>query len=172
MSRLAPLILATGLVLGACTAGEPGGATTEAASSAPVGCGEVERPPVQVSSHLIGDAEPPAPYSSVPPTSGWHSAEAPEPGFAPEPLSDPQVVSALEAGLVVVAVGPGRDLDDPVLEDLADQFRDRMLVTAYEPEMPTDVALLTWGALQRCDTIDPAAITPFVLQERVAPQEH
>lgn len=171
------------VALGACTsqtatstpAPTPTGtSSTTAASSGPGGCAAVEYPTVQLSSHMVGDAEPPGPFSSVPPTSGWHTTSVLAAGLAAQPLRDAEIVSALENGIVVLAIAS--DIDDPadpdVLDDLVAQFPDRLLVTTYDTPMQTAVALLTWGRLQRCDTVDPGAVTTFVLTERVAPDEH
>lgn len=163
-------------------AGCTGGSTTTGdqdpdATNATAGtssCETVETPPLQVGQHLIGDAEPPGTYSSTPPTSGWHTSTVPQPGRSPAPLRDPEIVSALENGLVVAAVDPTvlADTDSDVVGGLVAQFPDRLVVTAYEGDAPTSVALLTWGKVQRCDLLDPAAVTSFVLVERVAPDEH
>lgn len=172
-------LAAVAVTLTACTGttgappdDEAGTSTTSATSnvtSSTGGCGAVEHPTVQLSSHLIGDAEPPGPFSSVPPTSGWHTAAVPAPGVVAEPLQDAEIVSALENGIVVLAVASDTlaALDEGVVEDLVAPFPDRLLVTAYPTEMPTAVALLTWGRLQRCDAVDAAAVTRFVLAERV-----
>lgn len=167
------------VVLGACTSPttttttspDPTGTSTAAG---PGGCGEVEYPTVQLSSHLVGDAEPPGPFSSVPPTSGWHTTTVPAAGLATEPVRDAAIVSALENGIVVLAIAPDTfDAVAPdVLDELVAQFPDRLLVTAYPTPMATPVALLTWGRLQRCDAVDPSAVTTFVLTERVAPEDH
>ena len=56
--------------------------------------------PLQEGSHLIGDQPPPVPYSSVPPTSGWHSSGRPlDPGAYVEPVPGPQQVRVLEQGI-------------------------------------------------------------------------
>lgn len=176
--RSTALSVAAVLTLAACT----GGATTSSgpadgsavAADVPAGCEPVEHPALQVGQHLIGDAEPPGTYSSTPPTSGWHTTSVPDPGRAATDLRDPEIVSALENGIVVAAVAPDvlDDTDEDVLDALVAQFPDRLLVTPYEADVPASVALLTWGGLQRCDRLDPAAVTSFVLAERVAPQDH
>lgn len=158
----------------ACT--DPGGATaapSATTAAADGACRPVERPPLQVSSHLVGDAEPPGDFSSVPPTSGWHTSRVPEPGRHDEPLRDAEIVSALENGIVVLAVAPGTPAaEDDAVATLLEQFPDRLLVTTYATDMPTPVALLSWGVLQRCDRVDPAATTSFVLTERVVADSH
>ncbi len=170
---LAGLVVAAVSVVGC--GGEPSATTTPTSDRVGVvdsetGCGPVEHPPIQVASHLVGDADPPSPYTSTPPTSGWHAPEAPGPGQLDEPLRDAEVVAALESGIVVLALSPGADVDDMMVGDLVAQFPDRLLVVPYPTAMPTAVALLTWGGLQRCDVLDRATVTSFVLDQRVAAQ--
>ena len=59
---------------------------------------------MQFGSHLIGDAEPPVPYSSTPPTSGWHASGGFQIVVQPtdQPLRESVQVSIEEAGDVVV----------------------------------------------------------------------
>lgn len=166
-------VLLAAVAIAGCSGDEP-----EAAGQTPgdpitgvtdpeTGCGPVEHPPLQVSTHLVGDAEPPSPYTSVPPTSGWHTAEPPAPGVATEPLRDPEIVSALESGIVVLAVSPDL-VDDTTVTDVAAQFPDRVLVVPYDTEMPTPVALLSWGTVQRCPEVDRTTVTTFVLEHRTS----
>lgn len=73
-----------------------------------------------VGSHLLGDRQPPVPYSSTPPTSGWHAS-----GLTPiavHPLSEPQQVSVLEAGAVVVTY---HELPDGELSTLTEAVEER-----------------------------------------------
>lgn len=173
------LALVAALTLGACTTGT----ADSSAASAPTArsgaesiddwsadCAVLEHPPLQLGGHLVGDNPPPQDYSSTPPTSGWHSRTVPEAGVAHDGLSDPQIASALEAGIVVVATAP--DVDTAQLATLLDQFPDRLLATTYTEPMPSPVALLTWGTVARCDTLAATDVTTFVLTERVDPDGH
>jgi hypothetical protein len=147
----------------ACTATathEPaGGRAVEAA------CSPVERPPVQAGEHLIGDREPPVPYSSRPPTSGWHASgafsitvHAPD-----EPLPEPTQVSVLEAGGVVVTYRDVPDADRAALEDHVEvDHAGRVAVTPYDQLQPGQVAFAAWATLQRCDGLDLSALDAFV----------
>lgn len=125
------------------------------------GCDPVERPRVQEGSHLIGAAEPPVPYSSVPPTSGWHSSgRPPEPGAYVDPLPDPVLVSALEQGSVVVAHQP--DLAGEVvgaLQRLPAEV-DGVVVTPRQ-DLPSAITLTAWGVLQRCDEVTAEDVAAF-----------
>lgn len=170
MIRRGLLVALAGLLLAGCTGSAASSRADDAvrtAGAAPSdACQPVEHPPLQLGSHLVGDAEPPSPYTSTPPSSGWHSTSVPPPGIADEPLEDPDIVSALEAGLVVVAVSPEVDLAGAT--PLVEQFPRRLVVTTFEQAMPTPVALLTWGKLSRCDELDPTGVTTFVLTERTS----
>lgn len=154
--------------------GAPTGPATNGAALS-TACGAVQYPPLQVSSHLVGDAEPPSEFSSVPATSGWHTTRVPEAGVVHNDLRDADIVSALENGIVVAAVHPDLLDDQQVLDtatQLLDQFPDRFAVVAYDHPMETPVALLTWGRLARCDTLDATGATTFVLTHRVTNEDH
>lgn len=137
------------------------------ATAAPVeGCAAEERPSLQAGSHLIGDTDPPVPYSSVPPTSGWHASGVPSPGVHEEPLSDPRIVALLEQGQVVAVYDPDALDDDAItrLEELATAGHDgRLSVTPANTEVPAPVTLIAWGVLQRCEVASAEAVTTFVL---------
>ena len=140
----------------------------EAAASAPLveGCDAEEHPPLQAGSHLIGDADPPVPYSSVPPTSGWHASGALKQGVHDEPLTDPEIVALLEVGGVVAVYDPAALDPEAVaeLEELASGGHDgRLHVTPANTDVPAPVTLTAWGVLQRCDAVSAEAVTTFVL---------
>lgn len=164
------------LALGACTstATSSDDVMTDAAGSATPwsdDCPDIEHPPLQLGSHLIGDAAPPQDYSSIPPTSGWHRNQIPEAGMVhADELDDAQIVAAIETGIVVVAMAPG--VDTAGLDELVAQFPDRVLATTYSPAMTSPVALLTWGTVARCDQVTATDVTTFVLTERVVPDGH
>ena len=149
-------------VLSGGCGGDPSPAGVPAATAS---CGEVDFPPVQFGSHLIGDAAPPVAYSSVPPTSGWHTSGAPPIGVheSPPGLSEPQQVATLEAGGVVITHGP---LEESTRADLVEaveaRWADRTVVTPYAELSDGAVALTSWGALQHCTDVDLTAIEAFV----------
>ncbi len=141
-------------------------ATTPAAAAA---CGEVQLPPRQEGSHLIGDAEPPVPYSSTPGTSGWHAGGAPRTGVfgTEDALTETQLVLALEVGQVVAAYDPTRvsDADVALLAEIAARpdVAGKLTVTPFtERPMATALTLNAWGTQQGCDRVDEAAILGFV----------
>jgi hypothetical protein len=153
--RSAALAAAVALAIAGC------GGAPQSASAA---CAPVEEPQLQGGQHLLGDQPPPVPYSSTPPTSGWHSSGVPPFGLADasDPLTEPEQVSVLEAGGVVVTY---RDVDGAELAELeafARAHPDQVAVTPYEALEPGQVALTAWGTLQRCDSVDAEAIASFV----------
>ncbi|MEX0657672.1 MAG: DUF3105 domain-containing protein, partial [Egibacteraceae bacterium] len=140
----------------------PGGEAVTIAS-----CSPVESPAPSPGGHLIGDREPPAPYTSVPPTSGWHASGAftiavhgPD-----DPLPEPRQVSVLEAGGVVVAY---HDLDEQTRTELEEHVRERypgrVAVTPYDQLEPGYVAFTAWQTLQRCEGLALAVLDTFVAE--------
>lgn len=158
-TRLAPLATVVALAgLVGCTGDvDPPGDPVVAA-----GCDPPEEQQLQEGSHLLGDQAPPVPYTSSPPTSGWHSSGRPlDPGAYTEPVSEPQQVRVLEQGGVVLAYDPSLpDGDVGQLQRIAGEV-DGVVVTPYEPAMPTPVTLTAWGVLQRCDTVTAADVAAF-----------
>lgn len=140
------------LLLTGCSAADP---------LAAAACDPVVRPQLQEGSHLIGAAEPPVPYSSSPPTSGWHSSGRPlDAGSYLDEVSGPQQVRVLEQGGIVLAY-------DPTLPpDTVDTYLrlpgevDGVVVTPYaDAEAP--VTLTAWGVLQRCESVTAADVAAF-----------
>lgn len=142
-------------------AGCGGAAAEESEPTATAACAAPELPPVQAGLHLIGDRRPPVPYSSTPPTSGWHRSGVGGPGVAAEPLSEPVQVGLLEQGLVVVTHGPLTDDEAQALHDLAASFPDTLAVTPYSPLAAGEVVVSAWGVLQRCRGVDADALSVF-----------
>lgn len=142
-----------------------GGGTPTALAATPVAtdaCGPVDFPPLQFGSHLLGDTRPPVPYSSTPPTSGWHLSGAIPQGIFDEALPETAQVSVLEAGGVVVT---HRDLAPADLDRLTAaveaRYADRVVVTPYDGLEPGSTAFTSWGALQVCEGVDLAALDAY-----------
>jgi hypothetical protein len=154
---LTALAIAAALVAG-CTGGNDVAGTPPATDR----CTAVEFPTMQFGSHLIGDAAPPVPYSSTPPTSGWHSSGAPPTGVFTDPLSEPAQVLALEAGGVVVTHAGLPEAEFEALVDAAEAFPDTVVVTPYADIPAGTVVYASWGALQRCESFDAQAFERYV----------
>lgn len=161
-SRLRRAALGLALVaLTACASSAEPGSRQPSATAA---CGPVRRPPVQAFGHLIGDADPPTAYSSTPPTSGWHASGVPRIAARPpgRPLSEPEQVSVLEAGGVVVTHRALPPADRRALHRLAARrYPGRVAVTPYGRLARGGVAVTGWGVLQRCDALDLDAVAAF-----------
>ena len=156
MTRTLTVALAVAALLVGC-----GGAPTDRAAVATAACDEPEFPSVQFGSHLLGDTPPPLPYSSTPPTSGWHASGAIPITIAT--LSDPQQVSVLEVGAIVITHDGLSQPERSRLEDhVRDSYADRVAVTPYPALDDGSVVLAGWGVLQRCDGVDLAALDTFV----------
>ena len=138
-----------------CSAGAP------ADPLAAADCEPVQRPQLQEGSHLLGDQEPPVPYSSSPPTSGWHSSGRPlDPGTYVEEVSGPDQVRVLEQGGVVVAHDPSLPADQlEPLQRLPEQVED-VVVTPYA-DAPAPVTLTAWGVLQHCQEVTADEVAAF-----------
>ncbi len=140
----------------------PASSTRSASGAA---CDGTERPRLQAGSHLIRGGDPPVPYSSRPPTSGWHASGriAVDVRNADDPLTEPEQVSVLEAGGVVVAHGTLRAEQAAALaEHVAERHAGRVAVTPYAPLAEGEVAFAGWGVVQRCARLDLAALDRFV----------
>ncbi|MEE8600224.1 DUF3105 domain-containing protein [Euzebya tangerina] len=140
-----------------CGTAAPADRTPQATAA----CSAPEFPALQFGSHLLGDTPPPVPYSSTPPTSGWHAS-----GAIPitiDTLSEPQQVSVLEVGAVVITHNGLQDTERSRLEQqVRDNYADRVSVTPYDPLSEGEVTFAGWGVLQRCDGVDLDALDTFV----------
>ncbi len=98
---------------------------------------------------LIGDQGPPVPYSSSPPTSGWHASGAfsiavHRPG---DPLSEPMQVSVLGAGGVVVAYRDLLDEDRVVWRSMSALLQQRQLGDRPRTRQLWSIALASSASL-------------------------
>lgn len=140
----------------------------------PDGCGEVERPPEQSGGHLIGDATPPVPYSSTPPTSGWHASGFPERGVHDEAgaLSEPEQVTILELGGIVITWNGLDAQARAALEELIAPQAEVVAGTPYGKLPEGQLAVAAWGVLQRCGAVDTEAIQEFIDEHQGGGPDH
>lgn len=156
LHRRVAVVCVVALVLSACAGAAP---------AEPVATDRCEAPALQelqAGLHLIGDRQPPVPYSSVPPTSGWHRSGVAEPGVAAAPLAEPLQVGLLEEGRVVISHGRVDGQAAAALTDVADAHPEMVAVTPYEPLGDGAVVAAAWGVLQRCDGVDAEALGRFI----------
>jgi hypothetical protein len=130
-------------------------------TTGPSVCGPVQAFPSQGNDHIQPDQSHP-PYSTNPPTSGWHWANPQEWGIYTTPQVQEQLVHNLEHGGIVVQY---RDLSSEEIKTLtALVIHDRYhrLLAPY-PGLPegTKVALTAWAHLQNCNGINEEALRAF-----------
>ena len=166
MHRILCLIAAVAVAAAtvACTPDSPSADASEE-PGATADCGAVETIPIQGEGHLVGDQKPPVDYNSVPPTSGWHTSTdvmivTPPDG---EPLTEPEQVTVLERGGIVVAHNGLEGAEQQVLKDLlAEKYAGQAAATPYDRLAEGEVVMTAWGKLQRCTALDLAAVETFV----------
>lgn len=145
--------------------GDDAPADADSRPEATAACGPVETIPIQGEGHLVGDQEPPVPYNSTPPTSGWHtSGDVPIEVFSDDdPLTEPEQVTVLELGGVLASYGDLSANERDALARLATaEYPGRLAVTRYDALGPGTVALTAWGRVQHCDALDLDAVAAFV----------
>lgn len=128
-------------------------------------CGSARTIPEQSGSHLVGGNEPPVPYSSTPPTSGWHSSGAVEIGVrrADDPLTEPEQVSVLEAGGVVITYRDVPRRHVARLQRLArGTYGETVAVSPYDKLRRGRVAATAWGKLMMCNGADVKSLRRFI----------
>ena len=149
-------------MLAACGGGEEPPERTEPAG----GCDPVEQ--VEVADeprHLTKDFTQ-ADYDSNPPAGGDHSRDALATGrFYHEAPPLGETVHALEHGAVIgwtngLSEGDQEAVENAFNEVFADGYYQLTVIEHSDLEVP--FALSAWGAVQRCESVDTAAIRPFV----------
>ena len=166
MSRTTIMIVMALIAVG-CTPG-PDGVPRSAPSDVSgltASCGPVETLPLQGEGHLVGDQEPPVPYNSSPPASGWHTSGGELFGVADEsrPLREPEQVAILEAGGIVITYnGLETSEVEPLATLVTKNFPGQAALTHYDGLEPGQMALTAWGRLQLCSPPDPAAASAFI----------
>jgi hypothetical protein len=108
--------------------------------------------------HVSGTVD----YDSVPPTHGPHSATPAACGVHSEPIANENLVHSLEHGAVGILYLPTVPVDDiREVERLARSYDGRVLSAPY-PDMPTPIAVVSWGEMMRLQALDRAAIRAYI----------
>lgn len=163
MLRLVAVALVVAVLMSGCNDEEPVAPAATDPPPATADCAAAETVAIQGQGHLVGDQEPPVPYNSTPPTSGWHASNDVPTGIAEEPLGEPQQVTVLEQGGIVIAHNGLEREDREALEQLVtEKFPADAVLTRYDKIDSGTVALTAWGALQTCAAVDPGAIEAFI----------
>jgi hypothetical protein len=129
--------------------------------------------PIQGQQHIqLG--VPHDPYNSDPPTSGPHYDTPAEAGFYEQAPADESLVHNLEHGHVIIWYNC-TGLSDEACTSLKNDIRSVMgragtsmvtgtpkVVAVPRPTMETQVALTSWGRLQRLDRFDANKILSFI----------
>lgn len=117
--------------------------------------------PEQSRDHIApGQSHPP--YSSNPPTSGWHYAEPASWGYYNDELPDELVVHNLEHGGIWITY---KSLDDTAVIDqlvaLSRRYRTKVIVT-LRAKNDSRIAVAAWGHLMKLEQYDERAIVDFI----------
>ena len=124
---------------------------------------------MQTADHVDSNADPSddvVVYNSVPPTSGDHWSAAARCGFYIQPVPDEVVVHNMEHSNIVVSYNLTSQDDFDVLvevyEDLPEIWRDHFtVVRPYGKIGNGQVAVSTWGVLDKMDGVDSERILRF-----------
>lgn len=157
--------------MAACGGADPDASAHSAASDDAGGesgsrCGAVEETVDAGHHHLVGDAKPPTGYATEPPTSGWHyrgrdrivtGVRDPD-----DPLTEPEQVSVLAVGGVVVSYHEVSEDARRGLAEFVTAHEDRVALTPYDRLEPGQVALTAWRTRQLCAGFDETAASSFV----------
>jgi len=122
-------------------------------SSKPLGQDFSQAFPIQNSDHIDVGAEHP-PYSSNPPSSGWHYAKTARKDFYAEAVPDEYIVHNLEHGDVWIAYNPA--VPESVKQELKKFLLPKVIITPREVN-ERDIALVAWG---RVDSFNLTAGSP------------
>lgn len=138
-------------------------ATTPSVSSA---CSDVETFDVEPSGKHDDREFTIDDYATNPPTAGDHNPSPIDTGaFYSETPRLGEVVHALEHGAVIGWTNGLSEEDQAAVEDAFDQMYGQgyyQLAVVEFPDLDVSFAMSSWDSLQRCESIDPAAITDFV----------
>jgi hypothetical protein len=101
-------------------------------------------------------------YESNPPVAGPHSPNVAPCGTYAQPIPDPQYVHSLEHGAVGIMYRPDLDpADISTIEGIVREF-DGQVLSQPDPDMPTAMAVTSWGEMMRLDALDESAIRRYI----------
>jgi hypothetical protein len=178
-------IAALGLAVAACGSSEESTSTTTSSAatestestttaSASGSCSPVETVDVESSGNHEDKDFTADDYPTNPPTGGDHNPEPIQTGqFYDQPPRLGETVHALEHGAVVGWTNDLSPADTKVVEDAFNAEYSKgyyQLAVVENPDLDVPFALSSWGALQKCDGVDPDAIASFI-EEHYAPAE-
>lgn len=125
-------------------------------------CSDIQTFPTQSRDHIQPN-QPHPPYSSNPPTSGWHWDTPQDWGIYTTPQVQEQLVHNLEHGGIVVQYNDLTTLDAQRLTDFVKQDDHHVILAPY-PGLPKDVrvAFTAWDHLQTCNGVDASALRSFI----------
>ncbi|MBI5029870.1 MAG: DUF3105 domain-containing protein [Chloroflexi bacterium] len=153
------LVVGIGLALANTTLAAPAPTAVTVASQGQ--CAAVQDFPSQGATHIApGEAHPP--YSSNPPTSGWHWANPQEWGIYTTPQVQEQLVHNLEHGGIIIQYNNLPAADVERLTTLVQHDRIHMILAPY-PDLPSgsNVAITAWTHLLLCNGVSEDAIKRF-----------
>ncbi len=132
-----------------------------AASAGSVTCSAVQTFPTLSRDHIEPNQSHP-PYSSNPPTSGWHWANPQDWGIYTTPQVQEQLVHNLEHGGIILQYNNLSAGEVKQLTDLVNRDNHHMIFAPYPGLTDAKVALTAWDHLQTCTGVDETAIRAFV----------
>ena len=134
------------------------------------GCSEVEEPKVQPAEVFFGTEEGVThpPYSSTPPTSGWHYLEPIDEAIYYQPHDPEALVANLAEGDVVVYHTGLTDAARDELIGLFVLFESNFILAVPGDDLglEDEIVLTAWGKLQRCERLSGEAIESFFYRYR------
>lgn len=132
-----------------------------AASAGSVTCSAVQTFPTLSRDHIQPN-QPHPPYSSNPPTSGWHWANPQDWGIYTTPQVQEQLVHNLEHGGIVIQYNSLSVGEVQQLTDLVNRDNYHMILAPYPGLPDAKVALTAWDHLLKCTGVDETAIRGFI----------
>ncbi len=158
-----PLLLAAGVLLGAC-GGDSGGSAPVTTGPAPEGIEGVVAYNITDRNHFEG----PIDYSEHPPVAGNHNPVPAPCGFYDEQIPDENVVHTLEHGAVWIAYDPELPADQKAALQARVTSQDHLIASPY-PGLDSRLVLTAWDRQLKLDSMDDPRFQEFVDTYRLGP---